>query len=201
MLTGEPPYPGGTFIQKIFNHEHKDVPDPAAKVPGIPPLLSHIVMKMMASDLSERYRTPNELLHELEEVAQQLGMPGAHSRAFRKTAPISERQAKWEASIGWIIMAVLLISLVIVIDLLLPQTNITPGDSGNSVLNKASNPAVVETDNLDSDSQNPATPVPVNQNSTLSKMTIRVRLHSLKIKVLHPKRAMRNQRSRSQIHR
>jgi serine/threonine-protein kinase len=60
MLTGEPPYPEGTVLQKLLDHQGKEAPDPARKNRRVPPALSIIVRKMMASDPRRRYsRQPN----------------------------------------------------------------------------------------------------------------------------------------------
>ncbi|MCA9042452.1 MAG: serine/threonine protein kinase, partial [Planctomycetaceae bacterium] len=134
MLTGEPPYPGGTVAQKLHNHQAAEIPDPADKVPNLPPLLSHTVKKMMASDPVDRYRTPDELLNDLEEVAHQLGMPGAHGRVIRRPASISPKRARWERSLIWVAMGLLLISVVMILDALTQSPLTIPGngEQGNS---------------------------------------------------------------------
>ena len=65
MLTGEPPYPEGTVLQKLLDHQAKDPPDPAKKNSRVPPLLSHVVRKMMASQPCECYANPADLLRDL----------------------------------------------------------------------------------------------------------------------------------------
>ena len=62
MLTGEPPYPEGTVLQKLLDHQAKDVPDPAAKNSAVSPRLSAVVRRMMAPDPRDRYATPDELI-------------------------------------------------------------------------------------------------------------------------------------------
>ncbi len=60
MLAGEPPYPEGTVLQKLLDHQAKDIPDPARKNPQLPPQLSAVVRRMMAPDPRDRYATPDD---------------------------------------------------------------------------------------------------------------------------------------------
>ena len=69
MLTGEPPYPEGTVLQKLLDHHAKDAPDPAKKNRRVSPMLSHVVRKMMASQPAHRYAMPADLLRDLLLVA------------------------------------------------------------------------------------------------------------------------------------
>lgn len=76
MLTGQPPYPEGTALQKLLDHQGKQAPDPArinSKVPGD---LAEIVLRMMKTDPNDRYQSPGELLSDLIEVATDMGLQG-----------------------------------------------------------------------------------------------------------------------------
>lgn len=74
MLTGEPPYPEGTVLQKLLSHQGDEAPDPCLKNPEVPPLLSAVVRRMMAKDPRARQQTPAVLVRELTQVAQSLGL-------------------------------------------------------------------------------------------------------------------------------
>ncbi len=54
MLTGEPPYPRGSMIEKVVSH-HGTPPDPSLKNRQVTPQLARVVQKMMASNPDERY--------------------------------------------------------------------------------------------------------------------------------------------------
>jgi serine/threonine-protein kinase len=68
-LTGQPPYPEGTVLQKLLKHHGDEPPDPRDLAAGIPARLAHIVRRMMAKDPGRRYQTPDVLVRDLVEVA------------------------------------------------------------------------------------------------------------------------------------
>ena len=74
MLTGRPPYPEGTALQKLLDHQGKSPPDPRVIVSDLPAALSAIVQKMMHTDPDARYQDPGQLLVDLTAVATQMGL-------------------------------------------------------------------------------------------------------------------------------
>lgn len=74
MLTGEPPYAEGTMLQKLLDHQAKDVPDPRQKNRFLSADLSAIVQKMMAPDPQSRYQIPEQLIRDLMYVAESMGL-------------------------------------------------------------------------------------------------------------------------------
>ena len=76
MLTGRPPYPEGTALQKLLDHQGKQAPDPARINNQVPGDIADIVLMMMSTDPADRYQTPGELLAELIEVATNRGLQG-----------------------------------------------------------------------------------------------------------------------------
>ncbi len=74
MLTGRPPFPEGTLLQKLLKHQEEAPPDPRAFNPRIPADLAEAVMRMMAKEPSERRQTPQELLAEFLEIAARMGL-------------------------------------------------------------------------------------------------------------------------------
>jgi len=116
MLTGEPPYPEGTVLQKLLDHQGKDPPDPARKNRRVPPALSAIVRKMMASDPRRRYSSPAKLLSDLLKVARMLGSGAVPiDGQVWLTATRSDHPA-WQGNIGWIATAAALLFLVIAME-------------------------------------------------------------------------------------
>ena len=76
MLTGQPPYPEGTALQKLLDHQGKQAPDPAQINNRVPDEIADIVLTMMKTNPDERYQTPGELLSDLIEVATEIGLQG-----------------------------------------------------------------------------------------------------------------------------
>jgi serine/threonine-protein kinase len=85
LLTGRPPFPGGTLAEKILKHQQMQPEPVAALCPGVPPELPRIIEKMMAKRKEDRYRAPGEVAAVLEAFGW-----GSHSVAAPVAAiPIS----------------------------------------------------------------------------------------------------------------
>src|SRR5262249_631051 len=74
MLTGRPPFPEGTVLQKLLQHQEDAPPDVRALNPEVPPDLASILVKLMAKDRDRRYQTPEQLVRDLLTVAGALGL-------------------------------------------------------------------------------------------------------------------------------
>jgi hypothetical protein len=96
LLTGDPPYPGGTAVQKLLAHldAHRR-PRPLAEVrPDLPAGLSEVVEKMMAKDPAARYQTPQEVAEALTPFARRT--PSAESKTDLATGRGERRESVWE---------------------------------------------------------------------------------------------------------
>jgi serine/threonine-protein kinase len=58
LLTGEPPFPGRTLMQKLLQHQQAPPPPLRVMRPDVPEELEQIVHKMMAKDPADRYQIP-----------------------------------------------------------------------------------------------------------------------------------------------
>jgi len=61
LLTGQPPFPGGTAFEKLMAHVTEPPPDIAQRRPEIPAALAAIVSKLLAKEPADRFATPAEL--------------------------------------------------------------------------------------------------------------------------------------------
>lgn len=114
MLTGEPPYPEGTVLQKLLDHQGKDSPDPALKNRRVTPQLSQIVRRMMASDPRKRYQTADELIRDLSVAGFRLGLKPTGPLA--PAAPRPPVRAFFENNAGWLAMAATLLLGVLLLE-------------------------------------------------------------------------------------
>ena len=62
MLSGRPPFPEGTVLQKLLQHQGDDPPDVRAVRPDLPEEVSRVLRKMMAKDPGRRYQDPAKLI-------------------------------------------------------------------------------------------------------------------------------------------
>jgi len=61
LLTGRPPFPGGTLPQRILKHQTQTPPSVTKLRPGAPPELVAICERMMAKSPDERYQSAKEI--------------------------------------------------------------------------------------------------------------------------------------------
>lgn len=82
-LTGQPPFPGGTAVEKIHRHRTAD-PTPIPQLnPSVPPAFIGIVRKMMAKNPQQRFQSAAEVLEKLKPWA-----------SYEKTLPLDQRDDK-----------------------------------------------------------------------------------------------------------
>jgi serine/threonine protein kinase len=61
LLTGQPPFPGGTEAEKLVRHQMKAAPDVRELRPEVPEDLAATLAKMLAKEPGQRYQTPTEI--------------------------------------------------------------------------------------------------------------------------------------------
>lgn len=110
MLTGQAPYPEGTALQKLLDHQGKSPPDPRQINPVVPPELSAILRKMMANNPEHRYAVPGLLLNDLIQMAARLGLRSipAEGIVWRKMNAGSNRQPLGAV---WVLVSVAMICM------------------------------------------------------------------------------------------
>lgn len=113
MLTGQAPYPEGTALQKLLDHQGKSPPDPRQLNAGVPPELAAILRKMMANSPDHRYAVPGLLLNDLIQMAARLGLRSipAEGIVWRKMNAGSNRQPLGAV---WVLVSVALICMTAV---------------------------------------------------------------------------------------
>lgn len=115
MLTGELPYPEGTVLQRLLDHQDKEPPDPAAKVRRVSPALSALVRKMMAADPKRRCASAEDLLRDLLIIAGAMGLQAMPADSAVMSAWAPRRPGFWAQNGAWISAASLLIVAVLVL--------------------------------------------------------------------------------------
>ena len=113
MLTGQPPFPEGTVLQKLLSHSGEAAPDPRRLRPGLPPELVPLMNKMLAKKPTDRFARPVDLISDLLVLAERLGLatttPG---QAFWVTSEARPWQ-RWQFHLPWSIPVVTLLSLAL----------------------------------------------------------------------------------------
>jgi len=103
LLTGHPPFPGGT-AQQILAAQVTRAPEPiAACRPSVPPALAAAIMKCLEKRPADRYQSADELVAVFEPLATPSG--GATPTATQTVA----RQATWFAAPTLIVVLVVVL--------------------------------------------------------------------------------------------
>lgn len=116
MLTGEPPFPDGTVLKKLLDHQSGEPPDPSKKNRRVSDDLSLVCRKMMASDPKRRYQTPDQLIHDLMLIAGSLGLRGISPEGLIWLKSNRSMSDLWRQNAGVIAMVALLIMIVVGIE-------------------------------------------------------------------------------------
>lgn len=99
MLTGRPPFPEGTVLQKLLQHQEEPAPDVRATNPAVPGDLAVILLKLMAKDRDRRYQSPEQLVRDLLTVAGAQGLRSVSPEGLvwlsASGPPLWERHLIW----------------------------------------------------------------------------------------------------------
>lgn len=85
LLTGQPPFPGGTPLEKLIRHASEEPAALETLCPGVSPEIAQVVRRLMAKRPEDRYQTPAELARALIPLASVAPEPKVEGRKTRKT--------------------------------------------------------------------------------------------------------------------
>jgi serine/threonine-protein kinase len=114
MLTGQPPFVGGTVVQKLLAHQNESVPDVRELRPDVPDLVASLLATMLAKQPEERFQNPGELCAALAHCIDELGiatLPVAIP-AYPQRTNWMRRSTWWRRHAPWFVpVALLLLSI------------------------------------------------------------------------------------------
>lgn len=116
MLTGQPPFPQGTVLQKLLSHSSEPPPDPRQYRDDLPSELMPVLHKMLAKKPSERYQRPVDLISDLLLLAERLGIAAAARSDGIWTTPRVTRWQRLQWHLPWLVPALTLVLLAVVWD-------------------------------------------------------------------------------------
>ena len=112
MLTGLPPFPEGTVLQKLLSHTSDEPPDPRFYRPELSEEVTAIVGKLLAKDPADRYQEPNQLIGQLLLLSEQLGLPNVGRLGAVWIAPDDTPNSFLERHLPWAAPAIALLAAV-----------------------------------------------------------------------------------------
>lgn len=116
MLTGQPPFPHGTMLQKILRHQSDEPPDARTFRSDLPAELCRVMNRLLAKNPTDRYQQPGDLIVELVSLGRQLGMIAPTSVNVDWTLPSQPAVRPWERHLPWLLPLATLVVIVFVLD-------------------------------------------------------------------------------------
>lgn len=106
MLTGDVPFRADSSLGVLYKHIHEPPPSPRSLLPELPDSLDKVVLKALAKNPDDRFRTAGELVNAFEEAVRPgLGQVRGSSDKKKKIKSIGFRK--------WMIPAVAVLLIVI----------------------------------------------------------------------------------------
>jgi len=112
MLAGRPPFPEGTVLQKLLQHQGDRPPDVREFRPELPEEVDRVLRKMLAKDPRHRYRTPDELVEDLFSLAEQVGLRPLGQGKRMLVAPHAPKMSPLQRHLPWILPITALVCIV-----------------------------------------------------------------------------------------
>ncbi len=109
MLTGNPPFPEGTALQKLLNHGSLPPPDPRGWRDDVSDQLYDIMMKLMAKRPADRYQRPIELVSDLLILAEQENLPRSQGPSTITLNPSISQPTLLETHLPWLVAVIVLL--------------------------------------------------------------------------------------------
>ena len=120
MLTGRPPFPEGTVLQKLLSHNSEEPTDPAAFRADIPDGLLHVLRRMTAKSPDDRYQHPDALRDDLS--ALEVGSTARFAWAGSESPDNTRRRLRYH--LPWMVTCLLLPLVVWGAESLLPSPDL-----------------------------------------------------------------------------
>ncbi|MBR5710645.1 MAG: protein kinase [Thermoguttaceae bacterium] len=116
MLTGQPPYPEGTGLQKLLRHQGIAPPNVQDFRSDVPDRFAEIIMRCMSKVADKRFQTPQALSKALFIAAEELGMRPSGISLAKWYMPSISRLRVWKDRLSWAVPIVLLLFIIMVLD-------------------------------------------------------------------------------------
>lgn len=114
LLSGQPPFPGGSVLQKLLQHQSEEPPNIRNVRPDVPEAVARILRRMMAKSPRQRYQTPGELIQALRNL---LGVEGQTVQPVRQQKPtVDKRLLPLRQHLPWLVPVVGLLVSTLVLD-------------------------------------------------------------------------------------
>jgi protein kinase-like protein len=153
MLTAQPPFPEGTALQKLIQHNSDSPPDVRLFRPEISPRVAQMLARMLAKRPSQRHQTPGALIADLIAIGDQLGFKTVADYGRLVVVPMSAsgelRNKAWQM----VAAAALLVIGIVAMEAVLSPREAGGGVGLRTQFRKASDAAATDNVTEPSDAQ------------------------------------------------
>ncbi|PQO38647.1 serine/threonine protein kinase [Blastopirellula marina] len=118
MLTGRPPFPEGTVLQKLLSHSGEEPPDPREFRPELPDEVVQILSRLMAKNPNDRYQKPGELIAAALIVIDELGLAAPNVTSAVYVPTTEQRNTLLERHLPWVMPVAILLVICFVADVI-----------------------------------------------------------------------------------
>jgi serine/threonine protein kinase len=143
MLTGRPPFPDGTVLQKLLQHQADEPPELRSVRPDLPPEVARILTKLLAKNPAQRYQDPSGLIDDLANLGQLLGMQLSASRPHWSPQQSVGPLGRWQQHVPWAAPLAALFVTVMGLDYYWSASSADPSRPTTPIRNAAQARAVV----------------------------------------------------------
>ncbi len=126
MLTGRPPFPEGTVLQKLLAHQSEPAPDVCELRSDVPDLLATLLETMLAKRPEDRFQTPTELSAALAGCIDQLGLAPPQAALSAYWTNWVSHPTGWRRHAPWLIPAAVLLAAVLALGIKWHREAATP---------------------------------------------------------------------------
>src|SRR5690606_30211359 len=118
MLTGRPPFPEGTVLQKLLSHSSDTPPDPRDLRPDLPDDITDLLHKLLAKNPNDRFQQPADLIGRLLVIASELDLPLSRRHTAVLVSSPASGLTRFEYHLPWLVPSALLLIVVLFVDTL-----------------------------------------------------------------------------------
>ncbi|MCY2993219.1 MAG: protein kinase [Planctomycetota bacterium] len=122
MLTGRPPFPNGTVLQKLLSHSSEEPSDPRMFRPELDEEVIRIIHKLLAKQPAQRHQRPSELVGELLLLAERLNLTSVTGGGTVWIAPARSTLSLIEKSLPWVVPLAALLAAVLAVERFWPAS-------------------------------------------------------------------------------
>ncbi len=122
MLTGRPPFPNGTVLQKLLSHSSEEPSDPRMFRPELDEEVIRIIHKLLAKQPAQRHQGPSELVGELLLLAERLNLTSVTGGGTVWIEPARSTLSLIEKSLPWVVPLAALLAAVLAVERFWPAS-------------------------------------------------------------------------------